>query len=271
MWKPLGALLALALAVTVGIAPISANPPCGRGSHPACATPSPSVTASPDLAFPTIAGTVANTADATAATSRAVNLPSGITSGELLLMFMGSGAATTYNATGWTDLLASNAVYGILYRIADGSEGATVTVTTASTKLACIVFRVTNWFGSGIPAKTTLVSGSSTAPDPGALTPAWGAADTLWFAFEGSGNGATATVYPTNYADNQTTVAATGGSAATRGGAAVATRNLNNASDDPSAFTISTSASWGAFTIGVRPAPAATAPYANPYPQLLAH
>jgi len=134
--------------------------------------------------FPQIAA-VAVTQILANATSHVVNLPAGIAPGQLLLLISGLDGVPTISATGWTALTgASNtvAVRG-LWRIADGTEGSTVTVTSsASEKAEYWVARITGAHASAAPEHTAAATGSAVANviKPAALTPTWGAANTLW-------------------------------------------------------------------------------------------
>src|SRR5215472_3753213 len=61
------------------------------------------------MAFPVVAATNTSAVSSNA-TSHTVNLPSGITSGDLLLIFFGdslNGGASTTTITGWTGLAAA--------------------------------------------------------------------------------------------------------------------------------------------------------------------
>lgn len=211
-------------------------------------------------ATPTVAAT-AVTADVTTGTTQVINLPSSISAGDLLLVtFYGSGLDSVPHttATGWTQLLdkviqTNLAHMYVGYRIADGGEGSTVTFTTDVTENAggC-AYRITGWHGTTPPEISTGVeSAASTAPDPDAVTPSWGAEANLFIAVGGAdGTNVDFTVYPTNYDGSQITspTHTSGG-----GACALATRALTATSDDPGAFTIDTSVIWAAATIAVRP------------------
>lgn len=95
-----------------------------------------------------IEGTAATTSETAAGTSHTVNLPSSIQANELL-----GGAVIcddvnkTLSATGWTfvesnSASSSSTSVGFMYRVADGAEGSTVTVTTsASCTVEAVVAR----------------------------------------------------------------------------------------------------------------------------------
>mgnify|MGYP001565130996 CR=1 FL=1 len=79
-----------------------------------------------------------------------VNLPAGIVAGDALLVFMRTGGAQTFNLpAGWSWLVqndtgdASDDVTSIIYRKADGAEGATLSVDlSAAAKGAAIAYRI---------------------------------------------------------------------------------------------------------------------------------
>tara|TARA_R110000868_G_scaffold59052_2_gene181433 strand:+ start:54 stop:713 length:660 start_codon:yes stop_codon:yes gene_type:complete len=82
--------------------------------------------------FIDVAGTIVNSASSVSA-----NLPSGIAAGDLLVMFVSIATATGNTITtpsGWTQFLAqvTGPRTGAYYKVADGSEGATQSVTLSS-------------------------------------------------------------------------------------------------------------------------------------------
>ncbi len=217
------------------------------------------------MSFPTVLGVSGGnaTVDATAVT---INLPDGSdVAGRLILLFFtsdGSGESFTW-PTGFTEILVEGGTgftNGVAYRFTDGTEGyastgATTTLTITSVEQSAH----TTYLLSGVdtstpPEAATATTGTSTAPNSGSLNPAgWGTEDTLWFTFA-SLNGSSSTTpritaYPTNYTNGRSDISA-GGNGVVQG---VARRELNAASEDPSAFTIGTSVAWRASTIGVRP------------------
>jgi len=191
------------------------------------------------------------------ATSHTVNLPSGIASGDLLLVFFASDGSPTITfpneGTDWIQLFETargTAVkFSACYRIANGTEGNTITVTTsASERTAHTSYRITGY--SGIPVCGTSATGNNTTPNPPSLSPSWGAKDTLWFTCCGYDQGqGTVSTYPTNYTNGRNDR-----SNNTQGcGVGSAHRELNAASEDPEMFTISLSEQWVAQTVAVQP------------------
>lgn len=212
------------------------------------------------MAFPTVAGTNGGNSGANT-TSHTVNLPANIASGDLLIIVFGvDGNPTLTWPSGANDAFtevfnAANGVacrLGVAYRIANGNEPASVTVTTSvSEGSAHTTYRITGWHGTTPPEVATAATGVSANPDPGSLSPSWGNADTLWLAACVHDVGTrTVSGYPTNYLNginnrwNNTAGVGVGS----------AERQLTAASENPGAFTLSGSDDWVATVIGVRPA-----------------
>jgi hypothetical protein len=199
--------------------------------------------------FPVIASTV-TTNGGVASTTITAALPASIAAGDLLMIFIGAnGPAANFSASGWTTLkngAISTANLGVLYKLATGSEGASVVVTsTVSAKLESIAARITGWDGATAPAMSTLATGTSASPNPANLAPGW-TLNTLWIAAMVDGDIGGVSTWPTSYSLNQTSII-NGESLA------MCARNLNAASDDPSAFTIPTSDIWDAITLAIHP------------------
>jgi len=203
------------------------------------------------MAFPVVAA-VNGGYEAEASTEHTVNLPADIGAGDLLLVFFGSdGVPTITFPEGWTELFQEsngNVTLGAWYRVADGEEGATITVTTSVSEMASHnSYRITGY--SGTPEISLRGTGSSTIPNPRSLTPTWGAKDTLWFAVEGNDSNPTVTDYPADYTDGRNDVYDGFGGC----GVGSARRELNAESEDPGVFTISGSEEWVTVTIAIRP------------------
>lgn len=190
----------------------------------------------------------------TNSTSHTVNLPADIQAGDLLLVFfcVDADPIVTF-PEGWTELFHASHedyhVFGTWYRIADGEEGATITVTTSSSQMSAHTsYRITGH--SGTPEAGTAVTTWSFIPNPPSLTPTWGAKDTLWFASQGNDKEAVnVTDYPADYTDGRNDR----GSASGGVGVATARRELNAVSEDPGTFTLDTSCAWVANTVAVQP------------------
>lgn len=197
---------------------------------------------------------------ATSATEHTVNLPSGIQAEDLLLVFFVSdGTPTITFPEGWTQLFQtaddSAVKFGAWYRIADGGEGATITVTTSASEwTAHTSYRITGY--SGTPEVGTPTTGASANPDPPSLTPSWGAKDTLWFAIQGNDSNKTVSDYPADYTDGRNDY----GNSIVGCGVGSARRELNATSEDPGTFTLSASEQWIANTVAIQPAAVGEAP-----------
>ncbi len=207
------------------------------------------------MSFPTIAATNLGN-EGSNSTSHVLNLPSGIASGHLLIMAlaMDGNAVLTWPA-GWSVLSTSTNSGGdgtleVRYRIADGSEGASITVTTdASERGSYITWRITNWHGTTPPEAGTPVAGT-TNPNAPNVTASWGSADNLFIWVCGWGNSTQdISAYPSDYTVSQMTDS---GSAAGLAGIAMAARELASASDNPGAATLGSTLSV-ANTLVVRP------------------
>ena len=208
------------------------------------------------MAFPVIEGR--NSSTQGVVTEHIVDLPAGIISGELLKVFFttasGSSNAVTFPA-GWTEYFevdnGTNAKLVGAYRQADGTEGASITVTTSlGRRSAHTSYRIS---GAEDPAtqvpEVATATGFGTDGNPPSLTPTEGAKEYLWLAGLGLNANDSAMVAPANYANllNGATANPSIGTA---------DRSLNAASEDPGTFT-SISGHWVAATVAVHPAGAA--------------
>lgn len=215
------------------------------------------------MAFPTVQTRTTGASSATA-TTHTVTLPATINSGDLLLVAFtcGGGAGTTVtwdNTTAgtWTTVANNNSganVRGMLFsKVADGTEGsAALSITlSAAAQVAWTIWRITGCQGG---AEAVASSGGATAVTFSALTPSWGAADNLWLAVGHIASTPTVSSYSTNYTD--ATRAAAGG--ASRVTTESVERQLNAASETPSAWTISTTNPHVQYTVAIRPAAAST-------------
>jgi hypothetical protein len=121
------------------------------------------------MAFPTIQGAdTKNGTQASNSTSWTLTYPTNIASGDLLLAFIGSDGGGAYDGTalsfpaGWVvvaanrDSSSNNVSFAIAAKIAAGTETGTFTVTMRATEQGgWRVFRITGWYGSGLPSAGT--------------------------------------------------------------------------------------------------------------------
>lgn len=211
------------------------------------------------MAFPQVADTNTS-AVSTAGTSHAVNLPANIVSGDRLYVFFETtGSVTPADLATWTKVVLYASRFHLYWKDADGSEGASITLSTGSTstKSAHTSYRITGQESGTAPAVGTGAAGSSVSPDPPSVTPAWGAMDTLWIAAFGVyASGPSVSTWPTNYASPGLTIIAGGGSTSTRCAAGTSHRQLNASPEDPGTFGLGATGTWVANTVATKPAAA---------------
>lgn len=209
------------------------------------------------MTSPAVAATNTS-ATAAASTSHTVNLPTGIARDDLLVVFFGT--VTSANAVGqavtdWTRIQPGGRI--IFYtRVADGSEGSTLAVTTdISTKAAHASYRVTGQHASTAPVKANSVTTTDAAPDPPNLAPVGGSADYLWIVFGCNDGTATVSTWPTGYTADQLNPASGGsGASGTKCVTFVANKPATASSDNPAAMVITASQLWTVTTMAVYPA-----------------
>ena len=190
-----------------------------------------------------------------------VDLPAGIVAGDRLLAFVAcsSSIALTWPA-GWTELednaTASSGRLVVAYRDADGTEGASITVTgSGGTGARQLVFRITGHDPGTPPARIGAV-GTGTSADPVSLDPAtWGSESTLWLAAVVHKHGSVATGFPAGYATETNNATGTGTVCL-----AIGSKTATALSEDPAAFTFGSSAAWRTATYGIRAASATPTP-----------
>lgn len=190
------------------------------------------------------------------------NLPSGIKAGDLLALAWRSGATVTSPdnlPSGWTGLFAGSGADGsddftrCMAKIADGTEGSTVTMpdmTTGAVRWVSIAWRIEN---AAFPSSSAVATGSGTNPNPPNFDPAGDAMDYLWIGIAGCEDTRVVSVFPTNYTNGASQANTTaGGASCTIMGA---TRQLNAAAENPDSFTITvTSNQHMHYTVAVPPA-----------------
>lgn len=202
----------------------------------------------------------------TAATSFAINVGSPV-AGTLLIVFVRFGAAPgTVTFTGYTQLAsdtsdASDDQTMVFYRQADGTEGATDTLTTVnSVKLGAISWEITGAEDPAIqaPEISAVAIGTTTANtcNPNSRSVTNGPKDVLYLALGAEdGEVGAFTAAPTNYSNFQSANSGTGGVASTNVLLGGASRAISaSSSDDPGAFThAAANAGWTAYTVVIHP------------------
>lgn len=194
---------------------------------------------------------------ATASTSHTINMPAGVVTGDLLIVVFASVETGGTSMTGWTELMDASgsnaAALSIYYRVADETEGATETLTTATSREAYhCSYRISNY--QGTPEVSTVASGTDTAPNASSLSPSWGLADALWITNCSSSDlnaSNTVSAYPTNYTNGIGGQSSTDGATATLGSAR---RTTTASSENAGAFTTTGTPDfgWKAATIAVQ-------------------
>ena len=198
--------------------------------------------------FPTVMGQ-ATSSDNTVGSSMSVGLPTGIVAGELLLVI--AAFRSSSSISGWTTAVSSS-LLNVFWKIATGSEGSSVTLSTSggTTNGASIAYRIK---GGKSLEMSSVSSGTSSSPNPLSLSPSWGNKKTLWFAgmaAGGTSSNISVSGYPTGFTNPRTAQGVTSFPSARR--VAAAEKQEKAASQDPSSFSIS-SISWAACTIGIKP------------------
>jgi hypothetical protein len=185
------------------------------------------------------------------ASSAAMAMPSGIQAGDLLVGFLAHGNAsgtTEPSNAGWTKLGpwisqggAPARSLSTQYRIADGSEGASMTFAYGSnTTFYGVVLCIRNF--RDVPEVSAGASNSSGNADPDSVTPSWGSAPTLCLA------GATSRNFSADPAGYSAVTEANPGGNGTR---VAALQKLNGGSENPGAFA-NDSIVWCARTLAIR-------------------
>lgn len=206
-------------------------------------------TAGAGEAFPLVLGTNSSQESALVS-SHVVALPADVQSGNLLVTIVCAKGKAWNTPAGWAAAMSfqdANVGFNVFYRIADGTEGNSVTISTSgSAGSAHTSYRITGYQGS--PEATSVASsGNDTTPDPGSLTPSWGLAKTLWIAAACEKDPTAGVVlYPSGYTEGLGPIGADETMAS-------AHREVEAGSHDPSVFTFYDSKPWAAATIAVRP------------------
>lgn len=213
--------------------------------------------------FPTVNAT-SNGSNA-ASTSHTVNLPTGVsTPGRICVCYF--SIRNTFNNTvtwpaGWTQLsggtIASNSTGNIetRYRVTDGSEGSSITVSSTDSQESSYICDLLSGQHTSTPIEGAAGTVSNTAnPDPPSLTPfSLGAGeDILWIAIIGYDAGGSSADPPSSYPTNYTN--GTSQCSICNVGVARAYRTLNATTEDPSTFTLGGADDSAPVTIAIRPA-----------------
>lgn len=197
-------------------------------------------------------------------TVHTVNLPTGIVSGELILIFVHSDGGPTFTPpTGFTlvnNLTNGGAVAGAIFKkIADGSEGATVTFnTSASETTAHIAYRIS---GASENLLISAMNDDDGAGDQTTITwevpgvsSDWGAEDSLFIAGICVDNPSryTSTTGLTGYGNEITSTSP--GSTTAAGKIGTVRKEITGDTESASTWNTTTTARAVTFMVGIAPA-----------------
>lgn len=204
------------------------------------------------MAFPVIASE--NTTTGTDSSGGvALNMPSGITAGDLLYIFVANDSNVSLSAdTGWTMIrqwnFGTEIRLGVFAKIAAGSD--TFTYTADTNDFAAIALRITGHGLGGSLAgieRSGTATGTSSSPDCPSLTPTT-TTDWLFLAAFAADDDdiidpdTSYSSWPTSYSAGRALRSATGTSSCT---ICYAQRSLNTGSaENPSAFALTASEQW---------------------------
>jgi hypothetical protein len=224
------------------------------------------------MPFPSVVDAATGIQGSNTAT-HSLGLPATVAENDVLLVFFsvdGNPTVTWDNTTAGTWSVLTDLANGtsnklvIRWKRADGTEGGkTLSVTTSVTEQS--VYRAVAVRGAHLTVAPEVLTatGTSTSPDPPNLAPSLAGVgvDTLWFAVFGNDDGRRSmSVIPSGFGNEfyDTSNGPAGvGLGTARSEQAVSSLN-------PTAFTISSSHTWVAATVGVVPAPYVPPPPGSP-------
>lgn len=191
--------------------------------------------------------------------THSVTMPATVNSGDLLLTIFVHDGSDTVSWDTFTEIKdmndGSEIGLAVGYKQAAGTEGGgSETVTTSGSQTSAhITYRIIGHKNPSVqaPEVSTGATGTSSTPDPDALTPTGGSKEYLWIAALGRDIESSVSSNPTNYTNGQEQ---DGGTGAESCFAASAERILEASSENPGTFTVSSSQEWCAVTIAVHPA-----------------
>lgn len=207
--------------------------------------------------FPVIASSATSAKTTTTGTTHTVSLPSGIQERDLILIFWSDGTTSgTVPAlpAGFTQLYSNstgNRTRTAWFKVANGTEGTSISVTAGTERSAHVVLRVQAGTYSGIPFVSTIVASTNNVPNPGLLNPGQGINKFLWLAALHTDESSVVTA-PTNYLfeANSQTISPTSNSTE-QAQMVVASRELEVASEDPGSFSLNQATTSATYTIGL--------------------
>ena len=133
----------------------------------------------PPSGFPQILSVTEYGVGAASAASHTLTLPSGIVSGQMLLIInrLSGGANTSTVPSGWSQVTGTilNNLTTAFFKISDGTETSVVIAFLSSAKCLSTLLIIS-------PASTVAGSFNTQTADPPSLSPSWGSDDNLWLA-----------------------------------------------------------------------------------------
>lgn len=194
------------------------------------------------MTAPSVASYVSSP-DSGSGTTKTINLPTGITSGDLLVIVTShnnNNASPVSYPAGWTELFDLNSTSSIsataAYRVADGTEGSTIAITLSNDQqTAAIAWRVTGW--TGTPEQNNQYNASTTNQAIPSITPSTGTDDYLYLVADSIDTYIwSVTSYPTGYINTGTELSGPSGSQC---GIAFCTREVTSSTtESPSNLVI---------------------------------
>ncbi|QQS39311.1 DUF2341 domain-containing protein [Candidatus Woesebacteria bacterium] len=213
--------------------------------------------ASPET-YPIVQATNISATTSTSATTHTVSLPSGISSGDLLVIFFRTGAtSTTHTLSGWNTLSTRDSTgrTTIFWKTAAGSEGATVDITTAAGRASAHnSYRIT---GHDTSDPIDGVFASTNTLDPASLDPGWGSSKILWLAMANTRRTDNTLTAPTDYLSIITAESAASNTSTNHVRLSSAQREYEASSENPGAFgSTGTLSAQHSALVAINPTPA---------------
>lgn len=193
----------------------------------------------------------------TSTTTQTLNLPGSISAGDILFAIIRCPTDTLFTWPGDWEVIsnsnkndASDDTTGVAWKIADGTEGATINITLGTAgRMAGLCYLITGGDTKENPAS---VVGSASQPNSPTFTLGGGETrDVLWLSLFGIDFTKTLTSGPTSYS-NATVIANTGSSGAGNCTVGGASRQVTaDLTEDPGAWTLDSNGVWTAYTFAI--------------------
>ena len=157
-------------------------------------------------------------------TSHTMNYPSGITTGDMIMVFtvvtgslgFTNTAFLTYTLPGYIASSSNNVRLFNAFRRIDGTEGSTFSWTLSSAgHCIALALRISNYYWAGsfgssnvtnFQTNDSVYASTVSNPDPANHSPSWGAANNLFFTFNANAGKSIGFTVPSGYSDYTYTV-----------------------------------------------------------------